>query len=572
MKHLSKILFFLMLSFAVISCKEEDEPVLPIISGFSPGNGPVTTQITIFGANFSNPRVKFGSIDATVISSTPVQIVTTVPTGATTGKITVTNGDGQIVTSTNDFVVGGFPQQVVGNGPAGTVTEITTNTTWTADKRYLIRGTIVVSNNATLTINAGTVIFGDKATRGTLVISRGAKLVAEGNAGSPIVFTSSQPRGERAYGDWGGILIAGRAANNQSTDQQFEGLPDDARFKYGIGTGGSIPGDNSGSLKFVRIEFSGIAISDGNETNGLTLGSVGSGTTLENIQVSFCGDDSFEWFGGTVNARNLIAFRGWDDDFDVDFGHSGKVQFGLAYRDPFIADQSQSNGFECDNSSSGAGTPVTSAVFSNITYLGPERQARGLINPSNNAPFTSQGVQNANYGRAVHLRRNTSVSIFNSVFVGGALAGLSLDGSAVQGKFENANGTTAEADQIHFRGNVFAGTWSASLPARGGAFAFETPFAAAVDPQLASFNANNSTSALADLKFAANFLTWGTAGVNATALGTNLLPANDSPLLTGAVFTGKAATGFTSVNYKGAFGATNWATGWTNFDPQNTDY
>ena len=117
--------------------------------------------------------------------------------------------------------------------------------------------------------------------------------------------------------------------------------------------GGTDANDNSGVLRYVRIEFPGIAFTDNNEINGLTCGGVGAATTLEHVQVSYSGDDSFEFFGGTVNAKYLIAYRGWDDDFDTDFGYSGKIQFAVSLRDPEIADQSGSNGFESDNDGSG---------------------------------------------------------------------------------------------------------------------------------------------------------------------------------------------------------------------------
>lgn len=151
-------------------------------------------------------------------------------------------------------------------------------------------------------------------------------------------------------------------------------------------------------LRYVRIEYCGIAFQPGSEINGLTMGSVGSGTTIEYVQVAFCGDDSFEWFGGTVNCKYLIAYRGLDDDFDADFGYSGKVQFGLAVRDPQIADQSSSNGFEVDNDAQGSGnTPKTKPTFSNITIIGP-----------------TGGSINSLYNRANHLRRNNEIGLYIS--------------------------------------------------------------------------------------------------------------------------------------------------------------
>lgn len=581
-----------MLSMAVFSCKNEDEPVLPIISGFTPTNGPVTTAVTIFGANFgtTSPTVKFGTVTATVTSFSATQIVTSVPAGATTGKISVTVGT-TTVTSTSDFTVGGFPTVTKGTGPANAITEITANETWTASNRYLLKGLVVVKDGVTLTIEPGTVIFGDKATRGGLIIARGGKINAIGTSTSPIVFTSSQPKGERSYGDWIGILIAGKAANNASANRAFEGLPSNALFQYGIGAGADTPADNSGTLKYVRIEFSGIAISDGNETNGLTMGSVGSGTTIEYVQISFGGDDSFEWFGGTVNGKWLITFRGFDDDFDTDNGYSGKVQYGLALTDPYVADQSQSNNFESDNDATGSiNIPITSAVFSNITSVGYETRTRAIAaTDPGNGNYVS-GVRTNNAGRALHIRRNTGISVYNSVFIGGSLAGLSLDGTAVQGKFEDGT-----ANAIEFRANVFAGTRSASgsgsagTAARGGVFAYEGG-----NGFTFSVNATNTAFATDSTSF---YTLNTTAGLNLQGGSPSAITVTDalklenltrfsritnpallldatSPLATGAVFTGKAATGFTTTGtFRGAFGTTtNWAADWTNFDPQNTDY
>jgi hypothetical protein len=311
-------------------------------------------------------------------------------------------------------------------------------------------------------------------------------------------------------------------------------------------------------MKYVRIEFCGVTLSVGNEINGLTLGSVGSGTVLDYIQVSYSGDDSFEWFGGTVNAKHLIAFRGFDDDFDTDQGYRGLVQFGLGLRDPAAADASQSNGFEADNSAAGTGTPLTAAVFSNITYVGGSRLARGLGNPD--------GVDNQAYGRGAHLRRNVSQSIYNSVIIGSNLAGISLDGPETQGKYE-----TGTAEAIELRGNVMAGTRSVSFPGRGGDFAFEStsdPIGFS-DPgaYLATFRANNLLNQQVSTLSIDNL-------VNFSRLSTPvLLPGASSLLLTGAVFTGKAVNPFFErVNFRGAFGTTNWAEGWTNFDPNNADY
>ena len=191
-----------------------------------------------------------------------------------------------------------------------------------------------------LTIEPGTIIKGDKLTKGTLIVKPGAKIMAEGSATKPIVFTSSSAKGSRNYGDWGGIILLGKAPVNK-TPATIEG--------ENVSTfGGTDAADNSGTLKYVRIEFAGIAFETDKEINGLTFGGVGSGTTIDYVQVSYSGDDAYEWFGGSVNAKHLISYRTLDDDFDTDWGFSGNVQYAMALRDPAVADQcscSDSNGF-----------------------------------------------------------------------------------------------------------------------------------------------------------------------------------------------------------------------------------
>ncbi len=308
--------------------------------------------------------------------------------------------------------------------------EITANTTWTKDNIYLLNGWVYVVDGVTLTIEKGTVIRGDKANKGALIIEKGAKLIAEGTVDEPIVFTSNQAAGSRSYGDWGGVILCGKATVNK-VDPQIEGGP---RSHYG----GTDDADTSGILKYVRIEFPGIAFQPDKEINGLTFGAVGSGTTIDYVQVSYSGDDSYEWFGGAVNCRHMIAFRGWDDDFDTDYGYHGMVQFGVALRDPAIADPgSGSNGFESDNDGSGTGdTPITSAVFSNISMFGPLVTPETTINP--------------NFLRGMHLRRNTKLNIYNAIF-GGYVTGLYIEGPSVD---------NAKNDELRLHNIVMAGCTS----------------------------------------------------------------------------------------------------------------
>ena len=167
---------------------------------------------------------------------------------------------------------------------------------------YTLRGWVYIANGSELTIEPGTVIRGDKKTKAALIVERGGKLWARGTANAPIVFTSAAEKGNRKPGDWGGLIICGKAPHNAG-EAQIEGGP---RTKHG----GSNPADNSGALSYVRIEFAGYPFQTDKEINGLTLGSVGNGTQLDHIQVSYSNDDSFEWLGDKVNAKYIIAYKG----------------------------------------------------------------------------------------------------------------------------------------------------------------------------------------------------------------------------------------------------------------------
>ena len=317
--------------------------------------------------------------------------------------------------------------------PATTITvstDITTSTTWSGV--ILLQNKIYVKNNATLTIAPGTIIRGDKPTQGSLIVTRGAKLNAIGTLASPIIFTSNEVTGNRNEGDWGGIVLLGLARNNQPGGvANIEGIVQTTDTQYG----GSFDNDNSGTIKYVRIEFAGIALEPNKEINGLTFGSVGSATTIDFIQVSHSGDDSFEWFGGTVNCKHLIAYRGLDDDFDTDFGFRGKIQFALAIRDKDVSDAiGDSNSFESDNDAAGsAGQPKTAAIFSNVTLVGPK---------GNGSIVLPVGEK---FEKAFRLRRNTAVSCFNSLVVGWE-KGLSIEGTSV---VNNVNG-----DSLVFANNI----------------------------------------------------------------------------------------------------------------------
>lgn len=301
--------------------------------------------------------------------------------------------------------------------------DITTNTTWSGV--ILLENKVYVKNNATLTIQPGTIIRGDKNTQGTLIITRGAKINANGTANNPIVFTSNESAGNRGEGDWGGLVILGLAKNNQPGGvANIEGIAPTTDTQFG----GNFDNDNSGVLKYVRVEFAGIAYEPNKEINGITFGSVGNQTQVDYVQVSFSGDDSFEWFGGTVNCKHIIAYRGLDDDFDTDFGYRGKVQFGLIIRDKDISDApGDSNAFESDNDATGStAQPKTAPIFSNITIVGPKGDG------------TTALPTGEKFEKAFRLRRNTATSVMNSLVTGWE-KGLSIEGTAV---VNNVNGDT----------------------------------------------------------------------------------------------------------------------------------
>ena len=429
---------------------------------------------------------------------------------------------------------------------------------------YLLKGWVYIANGAELTIEPGTVIKGDKQTKASLICERGGKLIAKGSATEPIVFTSEEAPGSRKPGDWGGIIICGKAKNNQ-TEMQIEGGP---RTKHG----GDNDADNSGVLSYVRIEFAGYPFQTDQEINGLTLGSVGSGTQIDHVQVSYSNDDSYEWFGGTVNCKYLVAFHGWDDDFDTDNGFSGAVQYGLAVRDAKIADKSQSNGFESDNNASGSDvSPYTTATFSNITFIGPKLQTGMKF--ENTTDFITGGQMNPNNGSALgkfqsamQIRRSSRLNVINSVAAGWPI-GLIIDGE------KGDTPAQAKAGVIRFHNNVFAGMDITGSDANKvyEDVLYDAAGKAVIDANQKSYsntfffqealkNKAYDDAAALDLKDASN-------------VGSPFMPSASSPLLNLASFDGETKVSLDKVAYVGAFNATdNWLTGWTNFDPQNTKY
>jgi len=317
--------------------------------------------------------------------------------------------------------------------------KITKDTTLYAKDVNYLSGIVYITKGVTLTVEAGAKVQGKSsgAEVASLVICRGAKIVAKGTADAPIIFTSAALNPQS--GDWGGVVILGSATVNQSLTWKgaavkgltsVEGGINDSEVGYGLAGSGDAAfptandADNSGILQYARIEYAGYAYQPDNELNSLTMAGVGNGTTIDHIQVTYAKDDAFEWFGGTVNCKYLIAYKTQDDDFDTDFGYAGKVQFGIVLRDSAIADISQSEAFESDNDGNGSDfTPKTTAVFSNITAIGPR------IDPTS-------GKGNTLFRGAVHIRRNSGISIQNAIFAGWPV-GIEIDDSKV-----TTNGST----------------------------------------------------------------------------------------------------------------------------------
>ncbi len=433
---------------------------------------------------------------------------------------------------------------------------------WTSDKIYRLNGFVRVADGAKLYIEPGTVIIGDRESKGTLIVQMGGQIFAEGTADNPIIMTSENAPGFREPGDWGGLVVCGRAPNNITATT---GQPVELEGGYGGFHGGNIPNDNSGVIRYVRIEYAGIPINPNEEVNSLTMGSVGSGTTIEYVMASYGLDDAFEWFGGTVDAKYLVAYRNLDDDFDVDLGYSGRVQFGLGIRGAALADQSGSNGFEVDNNGSGsAAEPFTSGVFANISIVGPKK--------TRETPISLQ------YQHAAQLRRNSRISIYNS-YMTGFPSGLYIDDdkagsgqAALDGHLQIRNLYLAGVE--HWGGNGYgsAGTIFSGAPSngaqhpnnpRGVALKSHANFPGGQEDYETWFHTPAFNNQMLN--------TWEELGIHESVfdLGIPTLTLPGNSLLHDAARwdnTPKADSFFQQVPFAGAFGTTDWTQGWAEWN------
>ncbi len=276
---------------------------------------------------------------------------------------------------------------------------ITEDTTFFADREYLLRGGVFIGdghNETILTIEPGCKIYGESSTNAMLVIAKNSKIMAEGTASDPIVMTSDKAVGSRGRSDWGGLIFNGNAPLNTADSAWGEG---------GTGYyGGSDPNDDSGVLKYVRVEFAGREISPDNELNGIAFQGVGSATEVDYIQVHMNKDDGVEMFGGTVNLKHVYLTGIADDCFDYTDGWTGKAQFVVAQQYGDDADQ----GFEMDNNGEdNTATPYSNPVIYNFTLVGA---------PS--GPESDIGVL---------LREGTKGHFYNGLIVGFNEVGLDID-------------------------------------------------------------------------------------------------------------------------------------------------
>ncbi|MBC7844290.1 MAG: fibronectin type III domain-containing protein [Gemmatimonadaceae bacterium] len=306
---------------------------------------------------------------------------------------------------------------------AGTVAgvisaNITANRILYADTVYTLLGFIQVTNGATLTIQPGTKIRGDTALANigsSLFITRGAKIDAQGTAANPIVFTSARSAGNRKPGDWGGVIIIGNGIINRTGSIQVEGTGVGANNPAQIYSGGTSNTDNSGIMRYVRIEFAGYATAPNQELNSLTLAAVGSGTVVEYIQTMAGLDDSYEWFGGAVDGKYLVSYESGDDHFDLSEGFVGRLQYLIAMQTRIIAPLANAGspavdpqGIEndgCDSNAAGCAnqlaTPLTTPIVANFTLYG--------TGTTNGVTLPAAG------GRGMMLRRGTGGYYVNGI-------------------------------------------------------------------------------------------------------------------------------------------------------------
>jgi hypothetical protein len=292
---------------------------------------------------------------------------------------------------------------------------ITANETWTSANYYVLRGAVFVEQGGTLNIGAGTKIVGESGSVGTLIVLRGGRLNAIGTATAPVVFTSDQPVGQRGRGDWGGLIVNGRARVNFGSGEAA-GEGDTGVY------GGTDDNDNSGILSYVRVEFSGIEFSPDNELNGIAFQGVGRGTQVDHVQAHMSRDDAMEWFGGTADIKYGVFSNAADDGIDWTFGWTGRGQFLAVTQRGDDAD----NGIEADdNEFNNNALPRTNPQLYNLSVCGDPDRNEGGESP-----------------RAANLRRGTAFTIRNFLMTGFKTVGPQIETTNTATTAQVDNGTS----------------------------------------------------------------------------------------------------------------------------------
>ncbi|MGN6639411.1 MAG: hypothetical protein ACTHJ8_10910 [Mucilaginibacter sp.] len=410
---------------------------------------------------------------------------------------------------------------------------ITKDLTLDGTKNYFLKGQVYVKNNATLTIPAGITVYAqvnaERSAKSALIITQGSKININGTLDQPVVFTSAASN--KQPGDWGAIVILGKAPTNSGTGYAA-GLPQTTDTQYG----GNVATDNSGSITYLRLEYTGGINPPAEDewaidkVSGLSLLSVGSGTHIDNVMVKYSNDDSFQWVGGTVNATHLISYNAGDDDFDFDMGYEGNLQFLIGYRTHASSPALRANGVESYNDSvPTTNTPLTRPVISNMTIVGP------------------QGVDatTTNIWMGVYMRKGTRLAIRNS-----------LDAEYSKGGFmvcPRTRPVILADNDAEFRDNLVQSDTT------NRAFVWDQGhIVAVVDTQLATFETNSvNKDSVLSASSALKLMTMYPGSGNAP----DLTPAAGSPALHGVDFTGPDFSNsfFVQTNYRGAIGTTNWA-------------
>lgn len=427
------------------------------------------------------------------------------------------NGKAMEATQQQQAAFEGNVIRVVDNGDG------TGTTTWTANNVYVLEGIVFVNDGQTLTIEAGTVVKGREGqgeNASALIVARGGKLMAEGTADAPIIFTAEADDLNGSVADlddglWGGLIILGKAGlNTVPNEQQIEGIPEtEARGVYG----GSDDNDNSGTITYISIRHGGTDIGEGNEINGLTLGGVGAGTTINHVEVIANKDDGVEFFGGMPNLSHImVAFCG-DDSYDYDQGYRGKGQFWAAIQG---FDRGDRLGEHDGGTDPETGEPYAIPEIYNVTYLG-----RG------------DGAGK----RVITFRDNAGGHYANSIFYG------QEKGIDVELLVNQCSYTQFENGNLTLKNNIFYNVGTPNLNV------------SAADDVDSTTAANANTALEAYYTTAMNTVT--DPGFTITASMFNIIPTNpvggDMAPLPGDAF-------FQNVDYKGAFEpGSNWAEGWT---------